>query len=467
MATLRRPRSLLGHLMAWALGALAVLWLGFVVAGYRTGLVETDELTDGHLASVAALLVDGGGLGPAAPPMSTLPAMPSAAASDHPVRSHEYQVPVSVVVWDTGGRVLQRSGSAPLPAFDQAEGFASLELGAPAQRWRSFARWTRDDPRRRVMVLISESQRRELAWDIAGQVAQPGLWLLPAVALALGLAIRRGLRPLRALSDDVQALDVLQAQGLHDDHPEREFNDMVAAINALVQRYHAALQRERELASELAHELRTPLSALVLQARALRESPTPADPQALARLEHDALHAGQVLTQLLALARASHTALAEAARPVDLDALARRVLADNAQAALDAGHELALASDGPFIVDGHALLLELALRNLVDNAVAHTPAGTLVELRLLPAARLLQVCDGPLQRAPASADGAGSPPQGLPPQVLGLGLGHRVVAKVAAIHHARFDAVVPPPGFDHCYQLAFGTAAVASASMAH
>ena len=444
MVAPRRPRSLLGHLMAWALGALAVLWLGFVVAGYRTGLVETDELTDGHLASVAALLVDAGGASLVAP---TAPPGANAAASVDPVRSHEYQVPISVVVWAADGRLLQRTGAAPLPAFGQAEGFASLDLGPPAQRWRSFARWTRDEPRRRVMVLISESQRRELAWDIASQVAQPGLWLLPAVALALGLAIRRGLRPLRALSDDVQALDVLQAQGLHDDHPEREFNDMVAAINALVQRYHAALQRERELASELAHELRTPLSALVLQARALREAPAPADPQALARLEHDALHAGQVLTQLLALARASHTALAEAARPVDLDALARRVLADSANAALAAGHEL-------------------ALRNLVDNAVAHTPAGTLVELRLLPAARLLQVCDGPLQRAPASADGAGSPPQGLPPQVLGLGLGHRVVAKVAAIHQAGFAAVPPPPGFDHCYQLAFGAATVASASAA-
>lgn len=438
------PRSLFNQLMAWAMGALTLLWLSLVITGYRTGLVETDELTDGHLASVAALLVDGG-----APGLAALALAPAAAASASQRRSHEYQVLVSVVVWDAAGRVLQHTGAAPLPAFDAREGFATLSLGAPAQPWRSFARWRHAEPQRLVMVLNNEAERRSLGWDIAGQLAAPGLWLLPAMALALGLAMRRGLRPLQELSKDVQALELQHTLGLREAHPEREFSDIVAAINALLQRHQAALQRERELASELAHELRTPLSALVLQTRTLREAAGTADAAALARLEQDALHAGQVLTELLALARASHTALAEAARPVDLDALARQLLADRASAALAAGHELALVSDGPFPIQGHALLLEVALLNLIDNAVAHTPPGTLVELRLQPAQGLLQVCDGPLNTPTGTA---AVPMQGLS---LGLGLGHRVVDKVAAIHQARFAEVAPPPGFRHCYQLDF------------
>lgn len=440
--------SLLSQLLAWSMGALALLWLGFVIAGYRSGLLETEELTDGQLASVAALLIDSGSPG--------LALLPATITPHSPLRSHEYQVPLSVVVWDDSGRLLLHSGSAPLPEFSPDEGYASLALGTPPQPWRAFARWRSAEPRHRVMVLVSEYQRSALAWDIAGQVAAPGLWLLPALALALGLAMRRGLRPLQALSSDLRALEVQHGQGLRNAHPEREFSEIVAAVNALVERYHAALQRERELASELAHELRTPLAALVLQARALREAPAGADAQALARLEQDALHAGQVLNQLLALARANHTALAEAAAPVDLDALARQVLADGAQAALAAGHELALVSEGPFVVDGHALLLLLALRNLVDNAVAHTPPGTLVELRLLPGQGLLQVCDGPLDGAAAAATAsATASATAQPATVLGLGLGHRVINKVAAMHQARFDAMTPPPGFDHCYQLRF------------
>jgi two-component system, OmpR family, sensor histidine kinase QseC len=55
-------RTLLRHLLAWVLGALAVVWLGFVAIGLRTGVHEADELTDGHLASTASLLLSQRGI---------------------------------------------------------------------------------------------------------------------------------------------------------------------------------------------------------------------------------------------------------------------------------------------------------------------------------------------------------------------------------------------------------------------
>ncbi len=443
-----QPRSLFGHLLAWCLGALGLLWLSFIAAGYQAGRHETDELVDGHLASVTALVAQLAGSGrwlPADTPLGTAP-------GSRPDQ-HEYQRAISLVVWDVDGQVLVHTGNAPLPAFARNEGFATLRLGEPAQAWRSFARWTGVVPDRRVMALVNAAERNELGWDIAGQVAAPGLWLLPALALVLGLAIRRGLRPLQALGDDVLTLDVQHGRGLPHQHPEAEFSAVVAAINHLVQRYHAALQRERELASELAHELRTPLSALVLQARTLRENPGAADGAALARLEQDALRAGQVLTELLALARASHTALADSAQALDLAALAQHVLAARGEAALAGGHDLALVTDGPFTLQGHALLLSLALGNLVDNALAHSCGPTLVELRLDHAQRRLLVCNGPLPGAGPARAGARAGAAGA---ALGLGLGHRVVAKVAAVHGASFATVPPPPGFSHCYALRFG-----------
>lgn len=456
-----RRRTLQGQLLAWSLGALLLVWAGFLFAGWRTGMHEADELTDGQLASVAALLLSQptSDLLPRVAPGPSAAPLP-AAQTRQALKAHDYQQSLSVVVWAADGTLLAHSGQAPLPMFSSDEGYADLMLGQPPQAWRSFARWQPDSHERQVVVLVSAAERDELAWDMAAQIAEPGLWLMPVVALVLGFAIRRGLAPLQSLQADLAALDVQHAQGLAEAHPEREFREVVGAINDLVQRYQRALANERALASELAHELRTPLAALVLQARKLRDqtkTPSAADDgsDALAQLERDALKASQVLSQLLTLARADHSALVNTAQAVDLEQLARELLAEMAPAAAASGHELALASTGPWSLPAaHPVLLGLALRNLVQNAMQHSAAGSLVELQLDAQAGWLQVCDGPLPHAAAPA--ALSPPEpGASALGLGLGLGHRVVAKVAKLHAAQFSAAAPPAGFVSCWRLQF------------
>jgi len=429
-------RSLTRHLMAWAMGALLIVWASFMFMGYETGLHEADELTDGHLAGVASLLLaeqEG---------RFAQRSDPAKLAGQTELKNHDYQQSMSVVIWDATGMLMTSTGQAPIPPFTQAEGFETLNLGNPPTAWRTFARWDGEQHRRKVMVLLSVSERDDLAQDIAEQIAEPGWWLLPVVALALGLAIRRGLRPLYALSSDVHALDIHQPAPLRNAHPQEEFRAVVDSINTLAERYQGAMARERELANELAHELRTPLASLTLQARVAAEAPPgPERDAALAQIGRDSLRAGQVLADLLALARASRAELAEAAQPLDLDAIARDVVGSFAQAAHASGHELALDSTGPFPLDGHSVLLELALRNLLENALAHTPAGTQVEVRLDPVARWIEVADDAAVTTAAAArtgPGAGGA-TGVGASALGLGLGHRVVAKVAAIHGATFE----------------------------
>jgi two-component system sensor histidine kinase QseC len=448
----RAGSSLTRHLLIWTLGSLVLVWAGFMAAGMWTGFHEAEELTDGHLASVSALLLhQPGGVFTADRASPTL-GVPSE------LKSHDYQQSLSVVVWDAAGRVITHTGAAALPAFARGEGFADMQLGPQAQRWRTFARWDLEDAARsrRVMVLLSMEERDALAWDIAQQVAAPGLWLLPVVALALGLAIKRGLRPLHLLSADVHALDVGQVSTLQARHPHAEFEAVVAAINTLIGRQQAALQRERTLADEVAHELRTPLASLVLLARALQGSLSPAERmQSLQQLEADALRAGDVLGQLLALARTSRVELAEAAQPVELLALAQRVVADYAQTAWQSGHVLGLAGPAGLVVPGHPVLIELALRNLIENALRHTARGTEIEVRTghSAGAAWLQVCDtgaAVVQAKPADS----------------LGLGHKIVARVAEVHGGKFERVdgreageqagpESSPDWQSCYRVSF------------
>jgi two-component system, OmpR family, sensor histidine kinase QseC len=444
MSAARAAPSLTRHLLAWALAALVLVWATFILFGYSTGEHEADELTDGHLASVNSLLLP---LGPEGLRGNTRSAPP--AGKDF--KAHDYQRSLSVVFWDVQGHMLARTGDAPTPPFTQQEGFATLTLGTPPEAWRTFARW---DPahQHKLMVLLSEAERNDLASDIAEQVIEPGLWLLPVVTLMLGLAIHRGLLPLRALAAQVHALEPQRAQKVDTPVRFRELAATVGAINRLVDRYQAALTRERALANEFAHELRTPLASIALQARGIQDTPAgPAQQEALARLRDDALRAGEVLAHLLALARTSRAELDEAAETVDLDVLARRVVSDFAPAAHATGRELGLSSSGPFPLSGHPVLLELALRNLVQNALTHTPPGTQIEVELDPAVGVLQVSDdGPLRTG--GADDAGPVAE----QPLRLGLGHRVVEKVAALHGASFEPDVALPGQRRGWRLRFG-----------
>ncbi|MET0310729.1 MAG: histidine kinase dimerization/phospho-acceptor domain-containing protein [Burkholderiaceae bacterium] len=436
-----RTPSLFRHLVAWTLGALFIVWTAFMYFGYQTGIHEADELTDGHLASVATVLFTN----PLPAARSGAVSAPAGSPSD--LRAHDYQQSLSIFIWDASGKVLSRTGEAPEPPFTPDEGFDTVLLGKPPLQWRTFSRWDGPAHVRKVTVMLSVRERDDLAEDIADQVATPGLWLLPVVALVLVFAIRRGLRPLRDLSEQVNRLDVHQAAKLQAP-PHEEFRAIVNSIETLVGRYNLALDRERELASEVAHELRTPLASLRLHAAALRQGLAPGELEAAhAQILSDSERAAAVLTDLLALARAGRAELAEAQEAVDLAALARRVAGEFGQAALESGHDLSVEGDGTSEVRGHRVIIELAVRNLIENALAHTPAGTAVRVCVTGSPPALEVID--------DAAGPAAPGQAGPRKHLGLGLGLQVVRRVAQIHGGTFEASGAPAGDGSCYRLEF------------
>lgn len=414
------------YLWGWTLGALTLVWFTLLVVAWYTGHHETEELSDGHMAGVARLwlAVSPTGVDALNEPLAR-PGLRS------------YVQDMAVIEWRGNHVVNDTHRMAAALGLSHAPAVGTfVRYDTDHKPWRMVVEQAPasgpDAPVRRVAVLIDMAQRVDLGGDVASFLALPALLELPLVALGLWWTLRRGLRPLDRLSQEVAELDVLAGQRLSDQHRFREFSSTVQAINTLVNSLQTYAQRERAFASDVAHELRTPLSAIALQARAAQRDPSP---EHLALLEHEALRAGRILSQLLDLARAQRTDASglpgEAAAVMDLGAVAAELISRHAQRAHETGHELALVQpDTPVRVHAQPMLLELALRNLLENALRHTPAGTLVCVAVWEKAQTVGLSvsdDGQRGSRPTSA----VRPAVLSADAAGLGLGLRLVERMA------------------------------------
>ncbi len=163
---------------------------------------------------------------------------------------------------------------------------------------------------------------------------------------------------------------------------------LVRAINRALDRLAQAIHALRRFTADAAHELRTPLAAMMLTIERLPQSPEHR------QLAEDAESMKRLIAQMLDLARADALDEARDGR-TDLQELASRVAADLAPLALEQGRSLRYHNAGSSIVQGRKELLERALRNVVENALAHSPSGGEVEVIVGPAPAVQVIDQGP------------------------------------------------------------------------
>lgn len=434
-------RLLWRYLWGWALAAIVAVWMSVAGVAYYTGFHEAEEISDGLLVSAAELLLQQGP-SPENSPILT-PARPQPA-----VHASAYAPQLHVLVWQNGHLVWDSHGVLDQLPPQLALGHQTLRLslGGQVQDWRAYVAETAGPGGlRRVAVLLDRQRRQALAADIAEHIVEPALVFLPLVALVLAWAIRRGLRPLKRLSGKIQALHVDAGQTLTLKQPYKELGVMVNAINQLVQRLDSQVQRERRFTADVAHELRTPLTALVLQARLARDNASACEQaQALQAVEQGAMRAARILSQLLDLARAQGLADGSS-EPVDLCTLAHGVVSEHVALAHELGQDIALEAPAQALrVTGRATLLELALRNLVDNALRHNPPGTFVEVRVCQGEDGRMVLSVSDDGADACRSEGPTPAQTLPAR--GMGIGLTLVERIAQSQGVLLvrDGAAPP-----------------------
>ena len=208
--------------------------------------------------------------------------------------------------------------------------------------------------------------------------------LLPLIPLSMLLllfnvvVVRRMLKPLERAVADVDALNPGDPhRRLHEPQSPAEVASLLKAFNRALDRLERAMQTLRQFTADAAHELRTPLAALTLTIERLPDS---AERQ---RLKHDAFAMTRLIAQMLDLARTEATEDPLTSR-CDLHRVASQVATELAPLAAGLGRSIRYRNAGSSTVRGTSELLERAVRNLVENALSHTPPGTEVEVSVGP-----------------------------------------------------------------------------------
>lgn len=234
----------------------------------------------------------------------------------------------------------------------------------------------------RIRLMEPALTDAEAVWLIGRNLVQSMLIAFPLVLLPLWLAVRRGLRPLRALVQRVSDRAPADFSPLMLDLRYAELQPLEHAFNELLQQARHSIQSERGFVQDAAHELRTPLAVMAAQAHALAAE---ADPgrraQARVALEHAIARASHLVHQLLTLARLESSP-PPSRQATDLVELVQAALARAEPQALARRIDLGMEGPETLVAEVDAQVLLSALENLVQNALAYVQEGARVTVTL-------------------------------------------------------------------------------------
>ena len=374
------PRlSLRRQLLIWLLLPQLVLWAVGGLMAYRIALSAAESSIDQALTqSVRALARQVKPIG-----SGLLVDFPKAAQD---VLEQDPNDRLVYMVSSPPGQFLLGNKRLPPPTRPAAVGEAThhdaVVDGQPMRIGVIDVAYGEPEPQRLLRVQVGKSlaAQQRIARQLVIDTLLPVLLLGGVLSALVYAGVRRGLSPLKKLTDQLEHRTVNALTPIELTQSPSEVHALVGAINELLAEVQRSVNQEKRFLNDAAHQLRTPLAGLISQAQIAQiETNDPALKERLAKVLTGAERSAHLVHQLLTLARSeSHCQMA----PLDLAALAREVAREWTPKALAAGVDLGYEGEDSAPMQGDALQLREAMHNLIDNALRYTPRGSEVTLRV-------------------------------------------------------------------------------------
>lgn len=269
-----------------------------------------------------------------------------------------------------------------LPAH-LADGLHTLQADGDDDYYRVYIRTTEQG---RIAVMQENEYREDLAAAAARQS------VLPLMILLTVWITHKAMRPVRKLSQSLEQRRINGLSALSEDNIPSEIRGFVTAINLLLKRADEDIRHRQRFVADAAHELRTPMTALSLQAERLNNMPLP--PEAArqsAVLQQSIRRNKHLLEQLLALARSQSDETPLTKTTFGLQSRFRQVLQELMPLALEKRQDIGVAVGGDVEVSADETEIYTLIKTFADNAVRYTPPEGRIDLGFTDEGKYLAV----------------------------------------------------------------------------
>jgi len=376
-------KSIRQRLMLLVLASVVAVWAITLITSYRQAKHEVGEWDNGRLEQAVGtlLVVDEANL----KKLAAVGFIGSDDDDSQRIHTEETSRELQFEVRAADGQLLASTPKVPLAvgvdALVGSSRSGAYMLKLAGGRWNTYTLHS-SVTGRSARVFERVGGRSNLTSDVSRRIARPLIVALPVLALLIWFSIRRSFAPLALVSREIGArgadkLDPIEVHQVPD-----EVRPLIDALNNLLARLRLSFSRERAFTSDAAHELKTPLTAIKVQAQVALAAHDPAEQHlAMQRVVEAVDRSSHLAQQLLVLARLDEASLPDLS-PVVMNSIAHGCVAARQASAASKGVTLTLTHNAPMSVQANPTLLEILIDNLLDNALKYGSCNGRIEVAI-------------------------------------------------------------------------------------